>query len=195
MDVRFYSPPPPPQPAATPDTPCLGPSPCLDPYYCNKFDGDNMYMSMTEPSQDYVPASQAFPGPSLESEDFNIPPITPPSLPDHSLVHLNEVESGYHSLCHPMNHNGLLPFHPQNMDLPEITVSNMLGQDGTLLSNSLSVVRIFSLPQIITTGSALSLVLLWLQRMKSCPINSNRIAAALQWCYYEQNQASIIDFR
>nr|XP_009671812.1 PREDICTED: thymocyte selection-associated high mobility group box protein TOX isoform X2 [Struthio camelus australis] len=139
MDVRFYSPPP--QPAAAPDTPCLGPSPCLDPYYCNKFDGENMYMSMTEPSQDYVPASQSFPGPSLESEDFNIPPITPPSLPDHSLVHLNEIESGYHSLCHPMNHNGLLPFHPQNMDLPEITVSNMLGQDGTLLSNSLSVMQ------------------------------------------------------
>lgn len=88
---------------------------------------------------------QSFPGPSLESEDFNIPPITPPSLPDHSLVHLNEIESGYHSLCHPMNHNGLLPFHPQNMDLPEITVSNMLGQDGALLSNSLSVVSIFSL--------------------------------------------------
>lgn len=86
--------------------------------------------------------SQSYPGPSLESEDFNIPPITPPSLPDHSLVHLNEVETGYHSLCHPMNHNGLLPFHPQNMDLPEITVSNMLGQDGTLLSNSISVVRI-----------------------------------------------------
>ncbi|XP_030800084.1 thymocyte selection-associated high mobility group box protein TOX isoform X4 [Camarhynchus parvulus] len=106
-----------------------------------EFDGENMYMSMTEPSQDYVPASQSFPGPSLESEDFNIPPITPPSLPDHSLVHLNEIESGYHSLCHPMNHNGLLPFHPQNMDLPEITVSNMLGQDGTLLSNSLSVVN------------------------------------------------------
>ncbi|XP_002758981.1 thymocyte selection-associated high mobility group box protein TOX isoform X1 [Callithrix jacchus] len=139
MDVRFY--PPPAQPAAAPDAPCLGPSPCLDPYYCNKFDGENMYMSMTEPSQDYVPASQSYPGPSLESEDFNIPPITPPSLPDHSLVHLNEVESGYHSLCHPMNHNGLLPFHPQNMDLPEITVSNMLGQDGALLSNSISVMQ------------------------------------------------------
>lgn len=93
---------------------------------------------------------QSFPGPSLESEDFNIPPITPPSLPDHSLVHLNEIESGYHSLCHPMNHNGLLPFHPQNMDLPEITVSNMLGQDGTLLSNSLSVVSTFkSFPSVL----------------------------------------------
>ncbi|XP_029447210.1 thymocyte selection-associated high mobility group box protein TOX isoform X1 [Rhinatrema bivittatum] len=141
MDVRFYLPPPAPQPAAASDTPCLGPSPCLDPYYCNKFDGDNMYMSMTEPSQDYVPASQSYPGPSLENEDFNIPPITPPSLPDHSLVHLTDVESGYHSMCHPMNQNGLLPFHPQNMDLPAITVSNMLGQDGSLLSNSLSVMQ------------------------------------------------------
>ncbi|XP_034981529.2 thymocyte selection-associated high mobility group box protein TOX isoform X1 [Zootoca vivipara] len=147
MDVRFYSPPPQQQPpppsqsATAPETPCLGPSPCLDPYYCNKFDGENMYMSMSEPTQEYVPASQSFPGPSLESEDFNIPPITPPSLPDHSLVHLNDTESGYPSLCHPINHNGLLPFHPQNMDLPEITVSNMLGQDGTLLSNSLSVLR------------------------------------------------------
>uniref|UniRef100_A0A670Y3C3 Thymocyte selection associated high mobility group box n=1 Tax=Pseudonaja textilis TaxID=8673 RepID=A0A670Y3C3_PSETE len=143
MDVRFYSPPPPapPQSGAAPDTPCLGPSPCLDPYYCNKFDGENMYMSMTEPSQEYVPASQSFPGPSLESEDFNIPPITPPSLPDNSLVHLNDTESGYPSLCHPLNHNGLIPFHPQNMDLPEITVSNMLGQDGTMLSNSLSVMQ------------------------------------------------------
>ncbi|XP_075406804.1 thymocyte selection-associated high mobility group box protein TOX [Tenrec ecaudatus] len=139
MDVRFY--PPPAQPAAAPDAPCLGPSPCLDPYYCHKFDGENMYMSMTEPSQDYVPASQPYPGPSLESEDFNIPPITPPSLPDHSLVHMNEVDSGYHSLCHPVNHNGLLPFHPQNMDLPEITVSNMLGQEGSLLSNSISVMQ------------------------------------------------------
>ncbi|XP_064410469.1 thymocyte selection-associated high mobility group box protein TOX isoform X1 [Latimeria chalumnae] len=139
MDVRFY---PPPQPAAATDTPCLGPSPCLDPYYCNKFDGENMYMSMTEPSQDFVPGSQqSYPGPSLESEDFNIPPITPPTMPDHSLVHLPDVESGYHSLCHPMNQNGLLPFHPQNMDLPAITVSNMLGQDGALLSNSLSVMH------------------------------------------------------
>ncbi|MEE6463919.1 hypothetical protein FKM82_006100 [Ascaphus truei] len=40
-----------------------------------------------------------------------------------------------------MNHNGLLQFHPQNMDLPAITVSNMLGQDGSLLSNSLSLMQ------------------------------------------------------
>ncbi|XP_063779838.1 thymocyte selection-associated high mobility group box protein TOX isoform X1 [Pseudophryne corroboree] len=139
MDVRFY--PPPAQSAAAPDTPCLGPSPCLDPYYCNKFDNDNMYMSMSEPSQDYVPASQSYPGHSLENEDFNIPPITPPSLPEHALVPLSEAETGYQSLCHPMAQNGLLQFHPQNMDLPAITVSSMLGQDGSLISNSLSVLQ------------------------------------------------------
>ncbi|XP_033855134.1 thymocyte selection-associated high mobility group box protein TOX-like isoform X1 [Acipenser ruthenus] len=176
MDVRFY---PPPQSATSAsDPPCLGPSHCLDPYYCNKFDGENMYMSMTEPSQDFVPASQfrvpdsptqlqqntkqtgpywkrdvasqldyprlswSYPVPSLGDEDFNIPPITPPTLPEHSLVHMPETESrGYHSLCPPMSQNGLLPFHPQNMDLPAITVSNMLSQDGALRSHPLSVMQ------------------------------------------------------
>ncbi|XP_036377862.1 thymocyte selection-associated high mobility group box protein TOX isoform X1 [Megalops cyprinoides] len=178
MDVRFY--PPPPQPSSSTDPSCLGPSHCLDPYYCNKFDSENMYMSMSEPSQDFVPASQfrvpdspsqpqqnmkqtghhwkrevpshmdcprlpwvqSYPVPSLGDEDFNIPPITPPSLPEHALVHMPESDSaGYHSLCPPMPQNGLHPFHPQNMDLPSITVSNMLSQDGTLLSNSLSMMQ------------------------------------------------------
>ncbi|XP_066576252.1 thymocyte selection-associated high mobility group box protein TOX isoform X2 [Amia ocellicauda] len=176
MDVRFY--PPPPQPASASDPSCLGPSHCLDPYYCNKFDSENMYMSMTEPSQDFVPASQfrvpdsptqmqqnmkhtgphgkrdvpsqldyprlswSYPVPSLGDEDFNIPPITPPTLPEHALVHMPESESGgYHSLCPQISQNGLLPFHPQNMDLPAITVSNMLSQDGALISNSLSVMQ------------------------------------------------------
>lgn len=134
MDVRFY-PPAAPDPAGP-----AGQTPCLDPYYY-KFDGETMYMSMTEPSQDYVPANQSYPGSSLESEDFNIPPITPPSLPDHSLLHLSEVEASYHSLCHPMSQGGLLQFHPQSMDLPAITVSNMLGQDGSLLSNSISMMQ------------------------------------------------------
>ncbi|RXM32416.1 Protein FAN [Acipenser ruthenus] len=53
-----------------------------------------------------------------------------------------ETETGgYHSLCPPMSHNGLLPFHPQNMDLPAITVSNMLSQDGALCTNPLSVMQ------------------------------------------------------
>ncbi|XP_015209259.1 thymocyte selection-associated high mobility group box protein TOX isoform X4 [Lepisosteus oculatus] len=138
-----------------------------------------MYMSMTEPSQDFMPASQfrvpdspsqmqqnlkqtgpqgkrdvpsqvdyprlswSYPVPSLGDEDFNIPPITPPTLPDHTLVHMpHEPESGgYPSLCTSVSQNGLLPFHPQNMDLPAITVSNMLSQDGALLSNSLSMMQ------------------------------------------------------
>ncbi|XP_067836213.1 thymocyte selection-associated high mobility group box protein TOX isoform X3 [Heptranchias perlo] len=139
MDVRFYL-----QTAPaniSTDTPCLGPSPCLDPYYCNKFDGENMYMSMTDPSQDFMPGSQCYPVPSIGDEDFDIPPITPPTMPDHSLLHLADTESSYHSICHSMPQNGLLQFNPQNMNLPAITVSNMLGQDGALLSNCLSVMH------------------------------------------------------
>ncbi|XP_072323823.1 thymocyte selection-associated high mobility group box protein TOX isoform X7 [Scyliorhinus torazame] len=161
MDVRFYL-----QTAPaniSTDTPCLGPSPCLDPYYSNKglknwslarqwpnmpgsacyvphmFDGENMFMSMTDPSQDCMPGSQAYPVPNIGDEDLDIPPITPPTMPDHSLLHLADAESSYHSMCHSMPQNGLLQFNPQSMNLPAITVSNMLNQDGSLLSNCLSV--------------------------------------------------------
>ncbi|KAL0200539.1 hypothetical protein M9458_003726, partial [Cirrhinus mrigala] len=72
---------------------------------------------------------------------FNIPPITPPTLPEHMLAHLPESESGtYHPLCPPVSQNGLHPFHLQGMDLQGMSVPNMLGQDGGLLTNSLSVV-------------------------------------------------------
>ncbi|XP_078073208.1 thymocyte selection-associated high mobility group box protein TOX isoform X4 [Mustelus asterias] len=140
MDVRFYLQTAPPANIST-DTPCLGPSPCLDPYYSNKFDGENMYMSMTDPSQDCMPGSQSYPVPNIGDEDLDIPPITPPTMPDHSLLHLADTESGYHSICHSMPQNGLLQFNPQSMNLPAITVSNMLNQDGTLLSNCLSVMH------------------------------------------------------
>ncbi|XP_059501891.1 thymocyte selection-associated high mobility group box protein TOX isoform X9 [Stegostoma tigrinum] len=159
MDVRFYL-----QTAPatiSTDPPCLGPSPCLDPYYSNKganqsqshccgpgvtcrpdqFDGENMYMSMTDPSQDCMPGSQTYPVPNIGDEDLDIPPITPPTMPDHSLLHLADTESSYHSICHSMPQNGLLQFNPQNMNLPAITVSNMLNQDGALLSNCLSVMN------------------------------------------------------
>ncbi|XP_069777526.1 thymocyte selection-associated high mobility group box protein TOX isoform X3 [Narcine bancroftii] len=162
MDVRFYL-----QTAPaniSTDTPCLGPSSCLDPYYCNKvkgtgkwtdgsgkgkpglylptwLDGENMYMGMTDPSQDFMPGSQSYPVPNIGDEDFDIPPITPPSMPDHSLLHLTDTDSGYHSICHSVPQNGILQFNPQNMNLPAITVSNMLSQDGALLSNCLSVMH------------------------------------------------------
>ncbi len=88
-------------------------------------------------------SSQQYPVPSLGDEDFNIPPITPPTLPEHMLAHLPESESGtYHHLCPPVSQNGLHPFHLQGMDLQGMSVPNMLGQDGGLLTNSLSVVSI-----------------------------------------------------
>lgn len=78
---------------------------------------------------------QSYAVPSLGDEDFNIPPITPP---EHMLAHLPESE--YHTLCPPVSQNGLHPFHLQGMDLTGMSVPNMLGQDGGLLTNSLSVV-------------------------------------------------------
>ncbi|XP_065132274.1 thymocyte selection-associated high mobility group box protein TOX [Paramisgurnus dabryanus] len=170
MDVRFY-----PQPPSATDPSRLGQSHYSDSPYCNKYNSENMFMSMPEPSQDFVPGNQfrvpaspsqtqhgnkqagghwkrenhthtdgprltwSYPVPSLGDEDFNIPPITPPTLPEHMLAHLPESESGaYHSLC---SQNGLHPFHLQGMDLPGMSVPNMLGQDGGLLTNSLSVMQ------------------------------------------------------
>ncbi|XP_062873466.1 thymocyte selection-associated high mobility group box protein TOX [Trichomycterus rosablanca] len=112
-----------------------------------------MFMPAPEPSQDFVPGNQysnpkqtgaqwkrethldahrlhhwhLYPG--LGDEDFNIPPITPPSL-----NHLGESDLGsYHQLCPPIPHS-LHPFSMQGMDLPNMTHQNMTGQDGNLLS-------------------------------------------------------------
>uniref|UniRef100_A0A8C9EX54 HMG box domain-containing protein n=1 Tax=Pavo cristatus TaxID=9049 RepID=A0A8C9EX54_PAVCR len=76
------------------------------------------------------------------NEDYEIPPITPPNLPDPSLLHLVDHEAGYHSLCHSLPPNSLIPAYPyQNMDLPAIMVSNMLSQDGHLLSSQLPTIQ------------------------------------------------------
>lgn len=75
------------------------------------------------------------------NEDYEIPPITPPNLPEPSLLHLGDHEAGYHSLCHSLAPNGLLPAYSyQAMDLPAIMVSNMLAQDSHLLSGQLPTV-------------------------------------------------------
>uniref|UniRef100_A0A8C1WCG0 Thymocyte selection-associated high mobility group box n=1 Tax=Cyprinus carpio TaxID=7962 RepID=A0A8C1WCG0_CYPCA len=154
MDVRFYPQPPP--PSAT-DPSRLGQSHYSDSPYCNKF------RVPASPSQTQHSNKQAgghwkrdapthtdgprltwqsYPVPSLGDEDFNIPPITPPTLPEHMLAHLPESESGtYHHLCPPVSQNGLHPFHLQGMDLQGMSVPNMLGQDGGLLTNSLSVMQ------------------------------------------------------
>ncbi|XP_025897994.1 TOX high mobility group box family member 2 [Nothoprocta perdicaria] len=140
MDVRFY----PAAPTAVgslpgADPPCLGP---LDYYHCNKFDGENMYMGMNENAQEFLSASQTYNSQNENNEDYEIPPITPPNLPDPSLLHLVDHESGYHSLCHGLPPNSLIPAYPyQNMDLPAIMVSNMLSQEGHLLSSQLPTIQ------------------------------------------------------
>ncbi|XP_068119647.1 TOX high mobility group box family member 2 isoform X6 [Hyperolius riggenbachi] len=135
MDVRFYPPAPTSVGTLSADPTCLSP---LDFYHCNKFDGENMYMSMNESNQDFLSSNQTYNNQNESNEDYEIPPITPPNLPDHSLMHLVDHESGYHSLCHSLPPNSLIPAYSyQNMDLPAIMVSGMLSQDGHLLSSQL----------------------------------------------------------
>lgn len=94
---------------------------------------------------------QTYNGQNENNEDYEIPPITPPNLPDPSLLHLVDHETGYHSLCHGLPPNSLIPAYSyQNMDLPAIMVSNMLSQDGHLLSS-----------QLPTVSSASSFYALW----------------------------------
>lgn len=67
-------------------------------------------------------------------EDYEIPPITPPNHADPSLLHLMDPESGY--TFHSLPHNGLLnPYSYQ--ELPALMMSNMLAQDGHLLSSQM----------------------------------------------------------
>ncbi|XP_073462436.1 TOX high mobility group box family member 2 isoform X1 [Aquarana catesbeiana] len=139
MDVRFYPPAPTSVGTISADPTCLSP---LDFYHCNKFDGENMYMSMNESNQDFLSTNQTYNGQNESNEDYEIPPITPPNLPDHSLMHLVDHESGYHSLCHSLPPNSLIPTYSyQNMDLPAIMVSNMLSQEGHLLTSQLPTIQ------------------------------------------------------
>nr|XP_006116701.1 TOX high mobility group box family member 2 isoform X2 [Pelodiscus sinensis] len=97
-----------------------------------------MYMGMNDNAQEFLSANQTYNGQSETNEDYEIPPITPPNLPEPSLLHLVDHETGYHSLCHSLPPNSLIPAYSyQNMDLPAIMVSNMLSQDGHLLSSQL----------------------------------------------------------
>nr|XP_046263704.1 thymocyte selection-associated high mobility group box protein TOX isoform X2 [Scatophagus argus] len=77
----------------------------------------------------------------LGDEDFNIPPITPPTLPDHMLPpHLpHDSSSGPYHPLDPSSSSG--PHHPyqlQGMDLPGMPGSQdgaaMLNQDGSTFS-------------------------------------------------------------
>ncbi|XP_059925944.1 TOX high mobility group box family member 2 [Gadus macrocephalus] len=74
-------------------------------------------------------------GNAAGDEDYEIPPITPPNHPEPSLLHLMEHDStGY--LCHSLPHNGLI--NPYSYpELPALMMSNMLAQDGHLLSSQM----------------------------------------------------------
>lgn len=70
----------------------------------------------------------------LGDDDFNIPPITPPTLPDHMLPpHLpHDSPSGpYHTLDPPSSSAPHHPFQLQGMELPGMSGS----QDGAALLN------------------------------------------------------------
>ncbi|KAF5905685.1 TOX high mobility group box family member 2, partial [Clarias magur] len=104
------------------------------------FDGENMYMN--ENNQEFLSPSQNYSGQGGGSgngggggdEDYEIPPITPPNHPEPPLLHLMDPESGY--LCHSLPHNGLI--NPYSYpELPALMMSNMLAQDGHLLSSQM----------------------------------------------------------
>ncbi|KAM9249787.1 TOX high mobility group box family member 2 isoform 4-T4 [Dugong dugon] len=107
-----------------------------------KFDGDSAYVGMSDGNPELLSASQTYNSQSETNEDYEIPPITPPNLPEPSLLHLGDHEASYHSLCHGLTPNGLLPAYSyQAMDLPAIMVSNMLAQDSHLLSGQLPTIQ------------------------------------------------------
>ncbi|XP_028969963.1 TOX high mobility group box family member 2 isoform X3 [Esox lucius] len=144
MDVRFYPAPPSSVGSCTlpTDSSCLT---SLDYYHCNKFDGDNMYMN--ENNQEFLSPNQSYSGQGgggggngAGDEDYEIPPITPPNHPEPPLLHLMDPESSY--LCHSLgpHHNGLL--NPYSYpELPALMMSNMLAQDGHLLSGQMPSIQ------------------------------------------------------
>ncbi|XP_053493025.1 TOX high mobility group box family member 2 isoform X2 [Ictalurus furcatus] len=104
------------------------------------FDGENMYMN--ENNQEFLSPSQNYSGQGGGSgngggggdEDYEIPPITPPNHPEPPVLHLMDPESSY--LCHSLPHNGLI--NPYSYpELPALMMSNMLAQDGHLLSSQM----------------------------------------------------------
>ncbi|CAN9503414.1 unnamed protein product [Ophioblennius macclurei] len=83
----------------------------------------------------------SYPVGGLGDDDFNIPPITPPTLPDHMLPpHLpHDSSSGpYHPLDPPSGSASHHPYQLQGMDLPGMTGGqdggSMLNQDGATFS-------------------------------------------------------------
>ncbi|XP_056607495.1 TOX high mobility group box family member 2 isoform X2 [Triplophysa dalaica] len=111
------------------------------------FDGENMYMS--DNNQEFLSPSQNYSGQGGGTgngggggdEDYEIPPITPPNHPEPHLLHLMDPESSY--LCHSLPHNGLI--NPYSYpELPALMMSNMLAQDGHLLSSQMPSMPAFT---------------------------------------------------
>ncbi|XP_041849553.1 thymocyte selection-associated high mobility group box protein TOX isoform X2 [Melanotaenia boesemani] len=139
MDVTVY--PPPPQPLAASDHPRLGQLSYPDPAFgTNKLDGDTMFLGMPEAGLDFASTNQSYQGNGLCDDDFNIPPITPPTLPDHMLPpHLpNDSSSGQYHPMEPPSSSAHHPYQLQGMDLPSMPGSQdgtgMLTQDGSTFS-------------------------------------------------------------
>ncbi|KAM3605240.1 uncharacterized protein V6R79_022838 [Siganus canaliculatus] len=148
MDVTVY--PPPPQPLAASDHTRLGqlsyPEP---PFGTNKFRVPQPPHPLNKVTPPNPPSQQwrrdthmtdshrlpwSFPVGGLGDEDFNIPPITPPTLPDHMLPpHLpHDSPSGpYHPLDPPSSSAPHHPYQMQGMDLPGMPG----GQDGATMLN------------------------------------------------------------
>ncbi|XP_042563784.1 TOX high mobility group box family member 2 isoform X2 [Clupea harengus] len=108
------------------------------------FDGENMYMN--ENNQEFLSPNQNYSaqggtgnsGNGGGDEDYEIPPITPPNHPEPPLLHLMDPESSY--LCHSLPHNGLI--NPYSYpELPALMMSNMLAQDGHLLSSQMPSIQ------------------------------------------------------
>ncbi|XP_030259048.1 thymocyte selection-associated high mobility group box protein TOX isoform X2 [Sparus aurata] len=163
MDVTVY--PPPPQPLAASDHTRLGQLSYPDPAFgTNKFrvpQPPHPLNKVTPPNSQHwrrdthvadthrLPWSYSVGG--LGDEDFNIPPITPPTLPDHMLPpHLpHDSPSGpYHLLDPPSRTAPHHPYQLQGMDLSGMPGSQdggaMLNQDGGTsgpMTSTLSVMQ------------------------------------------------------
>ncbi|MFT7812335.1 thymocyte selection-associated high mobility group box protein TOX-like [Arapaima gigas] len=95
--------------------------------------------------------SWTYPTPSLGNEDFNIPPITPPTLG------ANMEHGAVHSPCSSsllQNGSNNLPLH--DIGLSCVTLSSILSQDGRQQAESLSMVPPYS-SQPNTEGMRLSI--------------------------------------
>ncbi|CAL8276932.1 unnamed protein product [Lota lota] len=116
MDVRVY--PPLPQTLAAAERARLGQLAYSEQALGNKLDGDSMFLGVSNTGLDFPSTNQPF---SLGDEDFNIPPITPPTQPDHA-----------HGSYHPLAPHGLPPQHqhPYHLQPPMTRAQHGGQQDG-----------------------------------------------------------------